>query len=322
MYTSLVDSVTAAMTPTKRGSNNRNCAVPLCRSYGNLFDKEHNRKVTYHAIPKASNEKRLWLTKIRREEKSGFKTRIWKDQGILAVVTTKGRFSIREFAHPSLFRPFAISMSLHFFQQFSGINAVMFYCATIFEKAGFQDKSTFVSIIIGVVQFVSSVVSLFIIDRGGRRFLLLSASTSMTINCFVAGLYFYLTSNGADGGFDLSWMAVTALSVYIVAFASGWGPCTWLMMSEILPLRARGTASGIATFFNWFCSFIVTKTFSYMISELTESGTFWFFGVMMFFSIFFVYYFVPETKGKSLEEIQIYFESFGKKKKPVRESRL
>ncbi|KAK3711827.1 hypothetical protein QZH41_008974, partial [Actinostola sp. cb2023] len=75
MYTSLVDSVTAAMTPTKRGSNNRNCAVPLCRSYGNLFDKEHNRKVTYHAIPKASNEKRLWLTKIRREEKSGFKVK-------------------------------------------------------------------------------------------------------------------------------------------------------------------------------------------------------------------------------------------------------
>lgn len=197
----------------------------------------------------------------------------------------------------------------------------MFYCATIFEKAGFKDDSTSVSIIIGVVQFFSSVVSLFIIDRGGRRFLLLQASISMSINLIIAGVYYYITTNNADGGVDLSWIAVTTLSVYIVAFASGWGPCTWLMMSEIFPLRARGTASGIATFFNWFCSFIVTKAFTYMIDSLTEAGTFWFFGIIMFISIIFVYKFVPETKGKSLEEIQIYFESFVKRKK-VRVSRL
>lgn len=235
---------------------------------------------------------------------------------------SQGRFSLKEFKNPSLFRPFAISMTLHLFQQFSGINAVMFYCATIFEQAGFQDKSTFVSIIIGVVQFISSVVSLFIIDRGGRRFLLLTASTSMSLNLIVAGIYFYLTKNNLDGGMDLSWIAVTTLSVYIVAFASGWGPCTWLIMSEIFPLRARGTASGIATFFNWFCSFIITKTFSIMIKYLTSAGTFWFFGIIMFLSILFVYKLVPETKGKSLEEIQIYFETFGKKNKDVKESRI
>lgn len=236
--------------------------------------------------------------------------------------------SIREFAKPSLLRPFVISMAIHFFQQSTGINAVMFYCATIFRKAGFQDKSTMVSILIGVIQLFAAAVSILMIDRGGRRFLLIVGGAGMCLSCFSMGAYFYITINAAPKsggggetayyGLDLSWVAVTSVAVYIVGFAMAWGPCTWLIMSEIFPVKARGAASGIATLFNWFCSFVITKTFNLLVDELTAAGTFWFYGSLAFLGVVFVYVCVPETKGKSLEEIQIYFESKGKKKfKPM-----
>ena len=233
--------------------------------------------------------------------------------------------SIREFAKPSLLRPFLISMTLHFFQQSTGINAVMFYCATIFQTAGFHNKSTMVSILIGLIQFFAAAVSVLMIDRGGRRFLLIVGGAGMCISCFTMGAYFFVTINAAPAydGIDISWIAVTSIAVYIVGFAMAWGPCTWLIMSEIFPVKARGVASGIATLFNWFCSFVITKTFSLLLKSFTAAGTFWFYGSLAFLAVLFVLVFVPETKGKSLEEIQQYFESKGKNKfnpAPVRET--
>ncbi|EDO32615.1 predicted protein [Nematostella vectensis] len=230
-----------------------------------------------------------------------------------SIDTQNQRFSLKEFKNPSLLRPFLISMSLHFFQQFSGINAFMFYCATIFQKAGFKDP-TGVPILIGAVQFVASAISLALIDRGGRRFLLIVAGVGMSISCFTCAVYFFITVNFGMTEVDIAWLSVTSVAVYIVGFALGWGPCTWLIMSEIFPVRARGTATGIATFFNWFCSFVVTKTFSALIDGLTEAGTFCFFGAFVFASVLFVYFFVPETKGKTLEEIQTEFETRGTRK--------
>lgn len=228
--------------------------------------------------------------------------------------------SLKEFLKPSLLRPFGISMTIHFFQQSTGINAIMFYCATIFQKAGFQDNSTMVSILIGAIQFFAAAVSILMIDRGGRRFLLIVGGLGMCFSCFSMGAYFFITINSApkDGdigeGMDLSWVAVTSVAIYIVGFAMAWGPCTWLIMSEIFPVKARGIASGIATLFNWLCSFAITKTFSMLIDVFTEAGTFWFYGSLAFIAVLFVYFFVPETKGKSLEEIQLYFEGKGKEK--------
>lgn len=224
------------------------------------------------------------------------------------------KMSFREFLNPSILRPFCISMALHFFQQTTGINAVMFYCATIFQTAGFQNESTMVSILIGLIQFLASAVSLLMIDRGGRRFLLIVGGTGMFVSCFAMGAYFFMTINDAASypGIEISWLAVTSIAVYIVGFVMAWGPCTWLIMSEIFPVRARGRASGICTLFNWFCSFVITKTFSGLLKAFTAAGTFWFFGSLAFLAVLFVFFFVPETKGKSLEEIQQYFESKGK----------
>ena len=155
------------------------------------------------------------------------------------------KMSFREFLNPSILRPFCISMALHFFQQTTGINAVMFYCATIFQTAGFQNEITMVSILIGLIQFLASAVSLLMIDRGGRRFLLIVGGTGMFVSCFAMGAYFFMTINDAASypGIEISWLAVTSIAVYIVGFVMAWGPCTWLIMSEIFPVRARGRAN-------------------------------------------------------------------------------
>ena len=191
-----------------------------------------------------------------------------------------------------------------FFQQFTGINAFMFYCATIFEKAGFEEGSTSISILIGVIQFLATIVSIVLVDRGGRRFLLGVSGLGMGLSCLTMGAYFMID----DPAGELSWLAVSSVSVYIVGFSFGWGPCVWLLMSEIFPVKARGTASGLCVLVNWSCSFVVTKMFSSMISLLTEVGTFWFFGCVAFLSMAFVYFIIPETKGKTLEEIEAYFQ--------------
>ena len=201
----------------------------------------------------------------------------------------------------------------------------MFYCATIFQKAGFSEGSTSISILIGAIQFVATLVAILMVDRGGRRFLLLVSSVGMGLSCLTAGAYFYVTINAANADVsqakELSWLAVTSVSIYIVGFSFGWGPCVWLLMSEIFPVKARGTASGVSVLVNWGCSFVVTKSFAWMINNLTEAGTFWFFGSVAFLSIGFVYFFLPETKGKSLEEIEAFFEKKGRRNPaPVRET--
>lgn len=225
--------------------------------------------------------------------------------------------SLKEFFRPSIIRPLVISLALMFFQQFGGVNAMMFYSATIFERAGFTN-STFVAIFIALVQFVTSVASCFLMDRAGRRLMLLVASVGMIIGCVLMGAYFFASTRTLC--VDISWVAVTSLAIYIVGFVLGWGPCPWLMMSEIFPVAARGKASGIATFFNWLCSFIVTMAFKYMLVWFTPAGTFWFFTVVMLFALVFVYKVVPETKGKSLEEVQLYFEK--KSRKHVQETKV
>ena len=151
----------------------------------------------------------------------------------------------------------------------------------------------------------------------------------MCISCVSLGAYYYVTNNAisisisAYEGPDISWIAVTSVSVYIVGFAMSWGPIPWLLMSEVFPVKARGTASGVATAFNWLCSFVITKTFAFLVNALFATGTFWLYGILAFIAVVFVFVFVPETKGKSFER----FSSISRAKKreksnsaPVRES--
>ena len=205
-----------------------------------------------------------------------------------------------------LIKPLRVSVGLMVFQQLSGINAVMFYTVSIFKSAGLGDKSTFATMIVGGMQVLATFVACLVMDKYGRRKLLVIAGTGMSLTCFTFGYYFYVTT-GKAGENPLSWLPVFCLVMYIVSFSMGWGPIPMLVMSEIFPVKARGMAGAITAFSNWFTGFWVTKEFDLFQFLLGQHGIFCLFGILCVLGVIFVLKFVPETKGKSLEDIELYF---------------
>jgi len=213
--------------------------------------------------------------------------------------------SWQELYKPEYLRPLLIVIAIMVFQQLSGINAVMFYTVSIFNSAGFK-KSGEATAFIGAVQVVATVLSCFLMDRSGRRKLLVISGSIMFLSCVTFGWYYYYTA-GSQSDMGLGWLAISSLVVYIVGFSLGWGPIPMLVMSEIVPARVKGICSGISIFVSWFSAFIITKEFSLMQMVLGPAGTFWFFGICCLCGVMFVNKYLPETKGKSLEDIELYF---------------
>lgn len=182
----------------------------------------------------------------------------------MALHAKKHGLRVKEVFSASHMKPLAISIGLMFFQQFSGINAVMFYSVSIFELAGSSINSNLATIILGAVNIASTLVSNALIDRVGRKILLYASNFGMVISLGVFGLYFFLkqqAEHDADGNPPPGWLPLVALMVYVVCFSLGFGPIPWLMMGEIFPSRIRGAAASMATAFNWACTFVVTKSF-------------------------------------------------------------
>ncbi|XP_029467728.1 solute carrier family 2, facilitated glucose transporter member 8 isoform X2 [Rhinatrema bivittatum] len=232
-----------------------------------------------------------------------------------------GRFSIAELKNPAVYKPFLIGTLLMFFQQLTGINAIMFYADTVFEEANFKNSSL-ASVIIGVIQVIFTAVAALIMDRAGRKVLLVLSGIVMAISCAAFGVYFKLTeqnpnnsshpvpvsnSLSSEASDQLAWLALISMAFFIAGFALGWGPIPWLVMSEIFPLRVRGVASGSCVVTNWAFAFLVTKEFHDLMVALTSCGTFWFFSGFCVLNVIFTLLVIPETKGKTLEEIEAYF---------------
>lgn len=200
-------------------------------------------------------------------------------------------------------RAVLISLALMMFQQLSGINAVVFYASTIFDMAGSTIDVNLCSIIIGLVNFASTFIAAALIDRLGRKLLLYVSSVTMIITLITLGAYFYVKHIDIDVS-NFGWIPLASLVLYVLGFSIGFGPIPWLMLGEILPSKVRGTAASIATAFNWTCTFIVTKTFKNIIESIDIYGVFWLFAAICILGLIFVIFFVPETRGKSLEEIE------------------
>ncbi|CAK1601950.1 unnamed protein product [Parnassius mnemosyne] len=196
-----------------------------------------------------------------------------------------------------------ISLGLMFFQQLSGINAVIFYASAIFKSAGSTIDENVSSVIIGVVNFVSTFIATVLIDRLGRKMLLYISSVAMIVTLVTLGSYYYVQKVGVDVS-AYGWLPLACLMIYVLGFSIGFGPIPWLMLGEILPSKIRGTAASLATGFNWTCTFIVTKTFLNITEVIHMHGTVWLFSVICLVGLFFVIFYVPETRGKSLEEIE------------------
>jgi SP family facilitated glucose transporter-like MFS transporter 8 len=166
---------------------------------------------------------------------------------------------------PDLRVPLAISCTLMMLQQFSGINAVIFYAGTIFESAAIRNPNT-PPMIMMTVQVVGTIGVSWLIDRAGRRVLLLGSSMGMCTASVGMGMFFYFEH---VHGTSANWLALVSMLGYIASFAGGMGAIPWVLMAEIFPVRVRGAASSLTTLVMWICAFVVTLTFDTMNSTLS-----------------------------------------------------
>ena len=220
------------------------------------------------------------------EQSTGKTTRDWKTQ----------------LFQPSLRMPLLIGIGLALFQQLSGINTVIYYAPTIFKFAGFQSTgaSILAAVGLGVVMLCSHVAAIFLIDRVGRRPLLLVGIAGQIIGLAALGAAFHFKQLSNSIG-DI---AVGSLIVYVACFAFGLGPVFWLLISEIYPLAVRGAAMSVATVANWGMNLVVAVTFLTLVEAVGHAPTFWIYGLITVGAWLFIYKLVPETKGKTLEQIE------------------
>jgi len=183
------------------------------------------------------------------------------------------------------------------FQQWCGTNVIFNYAQEIFQGAGFTINDVMFNIVVtGVVNVIFTFVGIFIIDRLGRRpLILLGAGGLGVIYLILGGCYFFHVSG---------WFMILLVVMAIACYAMTLGPVTWVLLSEIFPNRVRGIAMSIATFALWTGCFTLTYSFPLLNSALGSSGTFWIYTIICFIGYFFFLKNVPETKGKSLETIE------------------
>ncbi len=216
-------------------------------------------------------------------------------------------------------RPLSNCMALFFFQQLVGINAVNFYTEPIFKISGYRGNPGYPPVAMMAAQLISVIISTpLFVERYGRRKLLFGSGVALVLSNILLGTYFQLaqsqseaphdnTSSGQNNSAHFSWIAVFSLILYNVAYVPGWGAIPWLLLAELPPPKARGLVASLATIVHWIMAFAVTLSFLPAQEALGAAGVFYFFAVMCFCGIIVVYLLLPETKGKSLEEIQQKF---------------
>ena len=197
-----------------------------------------------------------------------------------------------------------IILGLMTFQQLTGIDAVIFYSVDIFNEAGTSLSPSTCSILVGMLQLISTYIPSVIVDRTGRRILLILSEVGMAVSLLTLSLHFAMQNNGVEVLWA-GWIPLVALNVYIVAFSVGFGPLPWLIMAELLSTEAKVWMSSMAVCFNWGLTFAVTKFFPVVNHDLGPAITYGGFCFICVLGIAFVFFFVPETGGKSREDIQL-----------------
>lgn len=222
---------------------------------------------------------------------------------IKATLSTSVQSASRSSFARWMLMPVIVGIGMMFMQICTGINTIIYYTATIFQAAGFTDTlgALYATIGVGVVNFLMTFVAIFFTDRLGRKPLLYAGLAGITASLFVLGGSFWLTDYLGD---SLKWVAVGSIVIYIACFAFSLGPIGWIIISEIMPLKIRGLAMSICTMANFGFNFLVALTFPVLLEHIGEAYTFWMFGLVGIFSLWFTFRYIPETKGRSLEQIE------------------
>ncbi|XP_058772737.1 sugar transporter ERD6-like 4 isoform X2 [Vicia villosa] len=262
-----------------------------------------------------------WLAKIRMTEEfesslqvlRGFNTDISLEvHEIKSSVESMGKGVTIQFADLKMKKywfPLMVGIGLLVLQQLSGTNGVLFYSSTIFLNAGVS-SSNVATVGLGVIQVIVTGITTWLVDKSGRRLLLIVSSSIMTLSLFLVSIAFYLekiTEKDSTLYSFLGILSVIGLVTMVIGYSLGIGPIPWLIMSEILPMNIKGLAGSIATLTSWLTSWIITMTANLLLTW-SSGGTFLMYTVVAAFTVVFAAIWVPETKGRTLEEIQLSFK--------------
>lgn len=212
---------------------------------------------------------------------------------------------LRELMAPWVRPALVVAIGLAVFQQIIGINTIIYYAPTTLTNVGYGNAAAiYANLIIGAINVLMTLVAIRIIDSTGRKPLLLGGLVGMVISLTVLGLSTLLLSEPSSPTDTVAVITLLCLAGFIISFAATWGPTVWVMLPEILPLRIRGTAMGVAIFLHWIANFIVSQTFPSLLAAVGPGPVFLGYAVIGVLAFIFVRALVTETKGRSLEQIE------------------
>ncbi|KAG2229946.1 general substrate transporter [Thamnidium elegans] len=219
-----------------------------------------------------------------------------------------GLMGYRDLFRKGIFNRLVIGSLIMFFQQFTGMNALIYYAPKIFQSVGLTGSSIslLATGVVGIINFVMTFPAVIYLDVLGRKSALMVASVIMAICMVVVAIITALFQDDWENHTAEGWVSVAFIYIFIACFATAWGPIGWVLCAEIFPLRCRAKAMSVTTSANWMCNFIIGLIVPVMLENITY-GTYIFFACFLVLSFFFVWLFVPETKGRSLEEMDEIF---------------
>ncbi|MDR1116102.1 MAG: sugar porter family MFS transporter [Tannerella sp.] len=235
----------------------------------------------------------------------------------------------REIFKPWLRNALIIAVGIMFFQQMVGINTIMYYCPRIFLMAGFADNisAIWASVGVGVVNVIFTIVSIYFVDRLGRRKLYFLGMSGIVVSLACLALCFVFSQSMGDAG---KWLSIAFVFLYIIFFAISIGPLGWLIITEIFPLKVRGLGSSVGSLTVWVFNSIVAFTFFKIVKAFTlpgaeiivqgkstgnPAGAFLFYAIIALAGIIWGYFYIPETKGVPLEKIEKHWREGGSPRK-------
>jgi len=262
----------------------------------------------------ALSESPKWLISVNRIKEARavlkrFRRKVNVDEEIKRIHQS---LSVKKSSWGELLQPWVrpaliAGIGLMFFQQVTGINTIIYYAPTIFEFAGFASHrvSILATLGVGIVNVLMTVVAIWFVDKVGRKPLLYIGLTGMAISLAILGYVFTLPAVSGT----LQVLAFISVILYIASFAMSLGPIAWLLIAEIYPLKIRGRGMSLATLANWGFNLLVASTFLTLVDKLGKPQTFWLYAVLTVGAIIFCYFFIPETKGLTLENIEEHLKT-------------
>jgi sugar porter (SP) family MFS transporter len=218
----------------------------------------------------------------------------------------EGETGLRGLLQAKWVRPaLIVACGLAIFQQFVGINTIIYYAPTTLTNVGFGKTSAiYANLVIGVVNVAMTIIAIKLVDRVGRKPLLIAGVAGMVTSLVVLGVSLSVLATPHHPSDPAAIITLVCLGTFIASFAATWGPVVWVMIPEVLPLSVRGTAMGVAVFANWAANFAVSQTFPIMLNKWGPGPVFLGYAGMGILAFLFVVALVKETKGRSLEEIE------------------